>query len=561
MNCFGCSPSLNPNGHLLPVSINGNVGYIDTTGQIIIKPEMQDGLPFREGFAVVKVRNVFGIIDPTGAYTLRPLYLTLSSFSEGLARVLSNKRFGYLNRQMKISIPSTFMNARDFSSGLAAVENEDGKWGYINSIATIMIPFQFDHAFSFNNERACVVVNGKCGFIDLRGNRVVAPIFEDARDFSFERAPVKKEGKWGFINQDGFLEIPFQFQYVKPFSHNGLAPVMQNDLWGYINTKGNPIIPYHFQEAEPFSEGLAVVKMNDKWGYIDQSGAWIIEPQFEIAEAFDRGFARVLNADAMHDFGDSIGLGLSWYLDVKSKKDPSREYPFGYHRFSLLGALINCIVLILGSIVAINEAIERIIVPEHSDAEGMFIFALFGILINGFAAYKLSSSKNLNEKMARWHLFEDVLGWFSVLIVSTVLLFYDNPYLDPVLSVCISFVIVWQSWKKLKEVMYVFLLGKPTELDMEELKHRMLQIPYVKSIHLLRVLSLDEHHCFFFAHLKIEHYDNVTEVKKNIKAVLKEFTIEYSIIEIETENELCEFDDTDLNKREVSLSCKGVPLF
>ena len=83
-------------------------------------------------------------------------------------------------------------------------------------------------------------------------------------------------------------------------------------------------------------------------------------------------------SDALHDFGDSLSLGLSWYLDKKSKKAADKNFTFGYQRFSLLSALINSIVLIIGSVFVIQEAVERLIHPESSDGLGMMYIAYFG---------------------------------------------------------------------------------------------------------------------------------------------------------------------------------------
>jgi cobalt-zinc-cadmium efflux system protein len=133
-------------------------------------------------------------------------------------------------------------------------------------------------------------------------------------------------------------------------------------------------------------------------------------------------------SDAIHDLGDSLSLGTAWYLDVKSKKAATQSFSFGYRRFSLLGALINCIVLIVGSVFVIHAAIGRIIEPEQSNAKGMLLFAIVGVMVNGYAAWKTSTGKTLNERVITWHLLEDVLGWVAVLIASVVLLFTDNLY-------------------------------------------------------------------------------------------------------------------------------------
>ena len=73
-------------------------------------------------------------------------------------------------------------------------------------------------------------------------------------------------------------------------------------------------------------------------------------------------------SDALHDFGDSLSLGTAWYLQGKSQKERNDTYTYGYKRFSLLGAFINSIVLIIGSVFIIREAIERLVKPEQLPA-------------------------------------------------------------------------------------------------------------------------------------------------------------------------------------------------
>ena len=128
-------------------------------------------------------------------------------------------------------------------------------------------------------------------------------------------------------------------------------------------------------------------------------------------------------ADAVHDLGDCISIGLAWLLSKVSEKDSNTDFTYGYRRLSLLGALINGLVLIAGSAWVLSEAIPKLLQPEMPVVEGMLGLAIFGVMVNGFAAYKLSHGKTLNEKVLNWHLLEDVLGWVAVLIESIVLLF------------------------------------------------------------------------------------------------------------------------------------------
>src|SRR4051812_20865317 len=65
-------------------------------------------------------------------------------------------------------------------------------------------------------------------------------------------------------------------------------------------------------------------------------------------------------SDALHDFGDSLSLGIAWYFQKKSVRRPDENYSYGYRRFSVAGAFINSLVLVVGSVFIIIEACSRI---------------------------------------------------------------------------------------------------------------------------------------------------------------------------------------------------------
>ncbi|HEY9050199.1 MAG TPA: cation diffusion facilitator family transporter, partial [Gammaproteobacteria bacterium] len=147
-------------------------------------------------------------------------------------------------------------------------------------------------------------------------------------------------------------------------------------------------------------------------------------------------------ADAVHDLGDTLSIGLAWLLSKISRKHPDDAFTYGYHRFSLLGALVNGVVLIAGSIWVLSQSLPRLINPEMPHVQGMFWLAILGVCVNGIAAWKLSKGKTLNERILNWHLLEDVLGWTAVLIVSILLIFLDWPILDPILSIAFTLFIL-----------------------------------------------------------------------------------------------------------------------
>lgn len=248
-------------------------------------------------------------------------------------------------------------------------------------------------------------------------------------------------------------------------------------------------------------------------------------------------------SDALHDLGDSLSLGLSWYLSKRSGKEANHLFTFGYQRLSLLGALINSIVLIIGSVFVVIEAIKRLVSPEMPDAEGMLYFAIAGVLVNGFAAYKVSSGNSLNEKVISWHLLEDVLGWAAVLIVSIILMFWEVPWLDPALSIAITIFILYNVVKRLRETLMVFLQRKPADVNLREIEEKILATPHVASMHHTHLWSLDGEHHVFTTHLKlkgIEELKDIKNLKLHIKEMLKsEYKFSHYTIETELDDEDC----------------------
>jgi len=272
--------------------------------------------------------------------------------------------------------------------------------------------------------------------------------------------------------------------------------------------------------------------------------AFFLNLAFTIIEIFGGFYTNsvAIISDAIHDLGDSLSLGTAWYLQRKSKQDSDGNFSYGYARFSLLGALITCVVLIIGSIFIIKESIERILHPEETNAEGMILFALLGVAVNGYAAWKLSSGKSMNEKLVSWHMVEDALGWVAVLIGGIILYFKDIPYLDPALSILIILYVLWNVIKNLKETLYLFLQGTPRNINIAKLENEIVSIPKIASTHQMHVWSMEGEKHVFSCHVKLEPLENLEDqkaIKEEIKAVLSKYAFAYVTIETELANESC----------------------
>lgn len=244
-------------------------------------------------------------------------------------------------------------------------------------------------------------------------------------------------------------------------------------------------------------------------------------------------------ADAVHDLGDSVSLAVAAILQKTSNKKRTESFTYGFKRLSLLGALINSAILVIGSTIVLSQTLPRLFAPEEVNENGMLLLSLFGITINGLGVMVTRNGKGMNEKVVNLHLLEDVLGWAAVLFVSIVMQFGDWYILDPLLAIVINLVIFKQAFKALRSVVKIFLQGVPNNIDMHTVTNQINTQQYVKGIHDIHVWSLDGDNVVFSAHIDISNETNLVETKKIIKEILKNNHIHHSTIEFEYKEEEC----------------------
>ena len=247
-------------------------------------------------------------------------------------------------------------------------------------------------------------------------------------------------------------------------------------------------------------------------------------------------------ADAVHDLGDTLSIGLGWLLQRLSGRPASSNFTYGYQRLSLLGALINALILIVGSAWVLSEAVPRLQDPPMPDALGMTWLAILGVAVNGAAAWKLSGGMTLNEKVLNWHLLEDVLGWVAVLIVSIVLQFADWPILDPLLSIVFTLFILVNVLRNLGSTLRLFLQGTPDTGMNNEIRKRLCALPHVAGVHHLHLWSLDGEHHVLTAHLVLDipiSRETHETIKQAIRDTCDGCGISHTTIELEQLDEVC----------------------
>jgi cobalt-zinc-cadmium efflux system protein len=248
-------------------------------------------------------------------------------------------------------------------------------------------------------------------------------------------------------------------------------------------------------------------------------------------------------SNGIHDLGDSISLGFSWYLEKISLKPSNEEYTYGYRRYSLLASLISASIIIATSFIIIFEAISRLIVPEYLDTKGVFIFGCLGIIFNGSAILKLLKGNTFNERFAMLHLLDDLFGWGAVIVVSVIMLLNKKlSFLDPLFSIFISIYLLYIVIKNMKDVLNIFLQSVPKDMNVPKIRKLLSNIKEIKEIHDIHIWSIDGNYNVLSIHVTVKEGTSVNDynnIKQNVRAALVNENIHHATIEICGENEPC----------------------
>lgn len=179
-----------------------------------------------------------------------------------------------------------------FSNGLLSVL-KDGKWGYINEAGTLVIDYQFEYAYEFNDDGYAVVsVDDRFGLIDKNGKYIINPQYGLlSSDSSDGLRLVGNDGKFGYLDKKGNIVIDFIFDGAFDF-RNGYAIVCLGSVYGIIDTKGQYVVNPQYDElnyaySEKSGKNLFVAEKDSKTGYIDEKGNTVIDFIFDYIVWYD----------------------------------------------------------------------------------------------------------------------------------------------------------------------------------------------------------------------------------------------------------------------------------
>ncbi len=257
----------------------------------------------------------------------------------------------------------------------------------------------------------------------------------------------------------------------------------------------------------------------------------VLMMSIEFLVAYYTGSQSIL-ASAIHDFGDSLALGLSLGLQVWAAKPADKYYHFGYGRFELLAGLTAGLVIFVSNLVIFYEVFAKFFQHSQGDhsqlSSGMIFVALFGIIIN-FCAFKLMhSNHSQHERALSIHFFQDTANWVAVLIGGVVIYFFHWYLMDSILALVIAGIMGVRVFREIKTNLGIFLQRTPNNVDLDFFQGELIKIPGVSGIAEIKIWSIDGVH--HVAHISLNA--SLPEIKPQVQDICKKFHITEFFLDI-----------------------------
>jgi cobalt-zinc-cadmium efflux system protein len=244
-----------------------------------------------------------------------------------------------------------------------------------------------------------------------------------------------------------------------------------------------------------------------------------------------------LLADAGHMFLDASALGFSWYAVRLSARASDERLSYGYHRFQVLAAFVNGLLLLALSVAIVREAIERFGEPVAMVAGPALAVACAGLVVN-LLAYRLlhaDGHDDMNVRSAALHVLGDILGSIAAIAAAAIVLLTGWPYADPILACVVVGILVRGAIRVIRDSAHILLEGVPQHLDLEHIRARLTErVAGAAEIHHLHAWALTPEHPLITLHARIKDGSDGEAVAARIKAVLQdEFGLDHSTVQVE----------------------------
>lgn len=265
--------------------------------------------------------------------------------------------------------------------------------------------------------------------------------------------------------------------------------------------------------------------------------ALILTTSFMVAEVIGGVLtgSLALISDAAHMFTDTAALAISLAAIQISKRAVDSKRTFGYHRFEILAAAFNAILLFGVAVYILYEAWRRMSEPQTVDSVPMLVIAALGLVVNLVSMRLLSSGKDasLNVKGAYLEVWSDMLGSLGVIVGALVIWSTGWTWVDSVIAVAIGLWVLPRTWTLLRASMNVLLEGVPEGIDVSEIEKALSDISGIDSVHELHVWSITSGKPSLSVHLVSAQGDHDVVVPEAARILAERFEIHHSTVQIE----------------------------
>ncbi len=289
------------------------------------------------------------------------------------------------------------------------------------------------------------------------------------------------------------------------------------------------------------------------------AAALVITLAFVVFEALAGIYANslALLTDAAHNLTDVAALSLSWYALRISARPASPSKTYGYHRAGILAALVNSSTLGIIALGVFYQAYRRIVTPVAVQEDVLIGVAVIAFLVNAGTAWLVrpGSGRDLNIRSAFVHLMGDALSTVGAVVAGVAIKVTGWEILDPIVSILIAGLILWNAWVILRETVEILLEGAPRGLDVGALASDILQTKGVLGVHDLHVWSIAADRRAISAHILIEDapLSRTGDILHRLNELLfHDYSIVHSTLQLECEEcqpaELyCDLTDPEAN--------------
>ena len=243
-----------------------------------------------------------------------------------------------------------------------------------------------------------------------------------------------------------------------------------------------------------------------------------------------------LLADAGHMFLDATALGLSWYSLKLARRAQDQRLSYGYHRYQVLAAFINGILLFGLIAWILIEAFSRLSAPQQMLPIPALTVALVGLVVNVIAYRWLHHAQdNAAVRSAALHVIGDMLGSVAAITAAAIVYFTGWPYADPLLALVVAAILGRGAWRVLSDSAHILLEGVPHGINLREIADALPQrVPEVREVHHLHAWALTAEKPLLTLHASVDEEIELRSVVTRMKAVLNDdFGIDHSTIQIE----------------------------